>query len=85
MRDRVWVRDFETAFLQIVAVIEKRSADEERAFWIDNHAHVGAFDHDVAIGRSIHQVHLVLQPRTSAADYRYAQRAARPALFLKQR
>ena len=37
MRDRVRVRDFETAFLQVIAVIEHRTADEECALWIDNH------------------------------------------------
>ena len=40
MGDCVGVGDFETAFLQVFAVIEHRAADEERALWIDNQAHV---------------------------------------------
>ena len=84
MRDRVRVRHLEAALLQIIAVIEQRAADEERALRIDHHAHIGRLHHDVAIRRAIDQVHLVLQSGTAAADHRDAQRALRPALFLEQ-
>ncbi len=85
MRDRIRVRDFEPALLQIVAVIKNRAANEERAFWIDNYAHARSRDHDVAIGRAIDQIHFVLQPGTATTDDGDAQCALRPALFLEQR
>ena len=42
-------------------------------------------DEDVAIGRSIDQIHFVLQAGTTATDHRDAQRALRPALFFEER
>ena len=40
MRDGIRIGDFETAFLQVIAVVEHRTADEKRTLWVDNHAHV---------------------------------------------
>jgi len=60
MRDRVRVRDFEAALLQIFAEIDHRPADEERALWIDHDADVAGLNHDIAIGRPIDEVHFVL-------------------------
>ena len=85
MRDRVRVRDFEAALLQIVAVIQNRAADEERAFWIDHHAHIAGLDHDVAIRRTIDEIHLVLQPGTAAADHGHPQGSLRAPLLLQKR
>lgn len=67
MRDRVWIRDLEPAFLQIIAVIEERTADEQCAFGIDDHANVRRLDHDVAVGRAIDQIHFVLQAGATTA------------------
>src|SRR5436305_14969559 len=55
MRDRVRIRYLESAFLQIVAVIEDRTADEKGALRIDHYAHIGGLDDDVAIRRPIDQ------------------------------
>ena len=41
MRGRIRIRHLKSALLQIVAVVEKRSADKERAFRIDHHADIG--------------------------------------------
>ena len=62
MGDRIRVRYFEAAFLQIVAVIEQRSADKERTLRIDDYADIGRLHHDVAIRGAIDEVHFVLQP-----------------------
>jgi hypothetical protein len=40
---------------------------------------------DIPIGRTIDEVHLVLQAGASTADDRYSQRARRAPLFLEQR
>ncbi len=49
MCDCVRVRDFESALLQIVAEIQQRSADEERALRINHDAYARRVHHDVAI------------------------------------
>src|SRR6266567_9472349 len=85
MRDRVRVRDFEPAFLQIVAVIEHRTTDEERAFWIDNQTDIGGWNENVALFRSIDQIHRVLQTGAAAADHGETQRAIWISLSLEQR
>jgi hypothetical protein len=41
---RIRVRDFETALLQVIAVIEYRTADKECAFWIDNQTDIGGWN-----------------------------------------
>src|ERR1700730_15771280 len=61
MRDGIRVGHFEAAFLQIVAVIEKRTAHEQRAFRIDNHARTRAFIQNVPIGWTVHQIHFLLE------------------------
>lgn len=61
MRHRIWIGDFESTFLQVVTVIQERSADEKRAFWIDHHSDVRRLHENIAIGRAIHEIHFVLQ------------------------
>jgi len=68
MCDGVWVGDFEPAFLQVVAVIEYRTADEERALWIDNQTDVRSWNENVALFGAIHQIHRVLQTGAATAD-----------------
>ena len=85
MRNSVRIRDFEAAFLQIVAEIQQRTADEKRTFGIDDHADILRLNKDVAISGTIDKVHFVLQAGAPAADHGHAQRAVRPALFLEQR
>src|SRR2546423_3429036 len=77
MRDGVRVGDLEPPFLQVVAIIEERTADEERAFRIDHDADVGRLHHDVAIRRAIHEIHLVLQTRAAAANHGDAESTGR--------
>ena len=85
MRDRVGVGDLEPAFLQIVAIIEELSADEERTFRIDHDPDVGRLHHDVAIRRAIHEIHLVLQTRAAAANHGDAESTGRASLFFQER
>ncbi len=54
MSNRIRVRDFEAAFLQVLAVIEYRSADKERALWIDNETDVRGRNENVAFFRAVH-------------------------------
>src|ERR1043165_3208962 len=68
MRDCVRVRDFEPALLEILAVIQQRSADEKRALGVDHYPDIGRFYENVAIRRAIVQVHFVLQSRATAAN-----------------
>ena len=82
---RVGIRHFEPAFLQIFAVVEQGTTDKEGALRINHHPNIRALDHDVTVGRPIHQVHLVLQPGTSAADDRDTKRPARTSLLLQKR
>jgi hypothetical protein len=42
-------------------------------------------DQDVAIGRSIHEIHFVLQARASPANHRHPQRTGGAPLFLEER
>ena len=85
MRDRVRVGDLESAFLEVIAVIEERTADEERAFRIDHDADVRRLHHDVAVRRAVHKIHLVLQPRAAPADHGHAESAGGATLFFQER
>ena len=85
MRDRVRIRHFEAAFLQVVAIIEDGAADEKCALRINYDPYVGRLDHDVAVGRAIDQIHLVLQPGAAAADHRHAQCPLGAPLLLQER
>jgi len=85
MRHRIRVRDLESAFLQVVAVIQKGAADEEGAFRIDHDADVRGLNHDVAIGGPIDEIHFVLQAGAPPADDRHAQCARGAPLFLQER
>ncbi len=69
MRDRIRVRNFETAFLQVVAVIEDRTADEECALRIDNQTDVGGLNQNVAVGGAVHEIHGILKTRASASNH----------------
>lgn len=85
MSDGVRVRHLKAALLQVIAEIQHRAADKKRAFRIDYHAHTLGLDENVTVGRTIDQIHLVLQPRTTAADHRDPQRTVRAPLFLEKR
>lgn len=85
MRDRIRVGHLEPALLQILAVIEQGTADKERAFGIDHYADIRTFDHDIAVGRSIDQIHFVLQSRTTASNDRDPQCTARASLLVQKR
>ena len=85
MRDRIRIGDFETAFLQVFAVIEDRTADEECALWIDNQTHVGGWNKNVAVFGAVHQVHGVLQARASTPDHSQTQSAVWISFLFEQR
>ncbi len=62
------VVDFETAVLEGFDKIEFRSRYIERAFGIDDDTNARRFDHDIAIGGRILEVHLVLESGTASAN-----------------
>lgn len=68
MGDSVGVGDFKSAGLEIFAKIEFGSTDEECAFGIDDDIDFAGADENIAVGRTIDEIHLVLQPGASAAD-----------------
>ena len=72
--------DLEPAF-EGIEVIELASGDIESAFGIDDDPHAGSFDQDIARGRAILEIHLILQPGTTAADDRHPQNSLRTTLF----
>lgn len=85
MRHGVRIRNFEAPLLQVIAEIQLGSADEECALRIDNNTHPIRFHHDIAVRRSVDQIHLVLQTGTTATNHRNAQGSPRPTLPLEQR
>lgn len=85
MGDGIRIRHFESTLLQVIAEIEKRAANKERALRIDDDAHVGGMNKDVARHRAIDEVHFVLQTGAAAADDGDAQRAFGATLFLQER
>lgn len=85
VRSRIRVRYFESAFLQIVAVIEYGAADKQRALRIDHDANSLRIDEDIAVRGTIDQIHFVLKARAAASDYRDSKRTIDAALALQQR
>ena len=85
VRDCVRIGDFETTLLEVLAVIEHRAADEKCALWIDDQSDILRWHENVALLRSIDQIHNVLQTRATAADHFEAQRTFGLAFFFKQR
>src|SRR6266568_4654813 len=81
MSHGVWIGDFKATFLQVFAVIEHRTADEESALWINNETHVLRWDENVPLLGSIDQIHDVLQTGAAAADHLEAQRTVWLAFF----
>lgn len=70
--------------VQRVEIIQLATRYIQRTFGIHHHAHATAFDENVAIGRVILQIHLVLQTGATATDHRHAQHAMGTALFRQQ-
>jgi hypothetical protein len=85
MSRRGGIRHLEPALLQVVAIIQERAGDKARAFRIHHHVDVQRTHQDVSIGRTIDQIHLVLETGATAPDHREAQRAIRAALPREQR
>lgn len=85
MRHRIWIGDFEATFLEVVAKIEKRSADEQGAFRIDHDSDVRGLHHDVAIRRAIHEIHLILEAGASAPNDGHAQGTCNAPLLFQER
>jgi hypothetical protein len=84
MRNGVWIRNLESSLLEVVTVIKQGSADEQRAFWINDDSNAVGFHQNVPVCRTIHKIHLVLQARTPAAYDRDSERALRSTLPLQQ-
>ena len=85
MGNGIRISDLETAFLEVVAVIQERSAYEKRTFRIDHHTDIGRLHHDVAIRRTVHEIPFVLQAGAASADHGHAERPCSPALFFQER
>ena len=84
MRGRVRIGHLKSAFLQIIAKIQDRTADKKRAFWINHNANIAALDENVAVDWTVDQVHLVLQSGATASDHGQPQRAGGFALLFEQ-
>jgi hypothetical protein len=82
--DGVWIRNLEAALLKVLAEIELGSTDKKRTLRIDDHAHPIGLHKDIAVGRPIHKIHLVLKARTAAANHRDTQGPASATLPRKQ-
>src|SRR5262249_25773764 len=82
---RVGILHLETAILQGVDVIQFAARNIERALWIDDHAHSGAFHQNIPAGRRVLQIHFGLQPEATAAHHGHAQATAGPAVLGEQR
>ena len=76
----IGISDFKAPFLQIIAEVDYRTADEKSTLGINHDAHLVGFNQDIAICRPVDEIHFVLQPGTSTPDYCYSERARRPAL-----
>src|SRR6267143_2757547 len=85
MGDRIRIRYFESSFLQVIAVIQERSAHKKRTLRIDDHANIRRLDHDVAIRGTVHEIHFILQSGAAAADHGYAEGSCGPALLFQER
>ena len=84
MSDSVGIGHLEAAFLEVIAEIQFRAANKERALGIDHHAHLIRVHEDITIRGSVDQVHLVLQARASPSDDGHSQGPLRATLPLKQ-
>ena len=84
MRHGVWIRHLESSLLKVVAVVEQRPADKQGAFGINYDTNAVGLHQDVAIGRAIDKIHLILQPGTTSANDRDSECALRTALPLQQ-
>ena len=83
MRHGVRIRHLESSFLEVLAVIEQRAADKERAFRIDHDTNAVGLHQNVAVGRTIHKIHLVLQTGTTTPDDCHSESALRTTLPLE--
>ena len=63
------IRDFKSTLLQVVTEIELGPTDKKSALRVDNHSDLVRFYEDVPVRRSVHKIHLILKPRTPAADH----------------
>ena len=84
MRHSVGVRYLESAFLQVIAVIQQRATDEQRTFGVDHHSDVRRLHKNIPVRWSINQIHLVLQSRATATDHSHTQGAVRSTLLRKK-
>src|ERR1051326_3884364 len=84
-RRRVGILDLESAVLQRVDVVQFAPGHVKGALRIDHHPDAAGFHEDIAAGRAVLQIHLVLQTGAAAADHGHAQNALGPALFAEER
>src|SRR5213595_3347436 len=82
---RVRVLDLESPALECFDEIQFAPGDVERAFGVNHHFDATGIHKDIAIRRTVLQVHFVLQPRASAAYHRDAQDTLGTALPHQQR
>src|SRR5204863_2347957 len=66
-RGGVWILHLEAAVLQRVEVVQLTARDVEGALGVHDHADAAGFYEDVAAGRPVLQIHLVLQARAAPA------------------
>jgi len=81
---RVRITHLEPALLQIIRIIQLTPTHKQRALRIDHYIHPVARNHNIPVPRTIHQIHLILQPRAPPTYDRNPQRPIRPTLLLQQ-
>src|SRR5712691_3960468 len=79
----VRILDFESP-VERIEIVQFATGDIKSAFGINNDSDSRGLDQDVAIGRAILKIHLILQPGTAAADNGDAEHSSGTALFGEQ-
>jgi len=79
------IGDLEAAFLEIVAVVDEGTGDKEGAFGVHHDIDFARADEEVAVGRAVDEVHLVLEAGATAADDGEPERAVGTALAGEER
>jgi hypothetical protein len=77
----VGIGHLESSLLQIIAVVELRTADEESTLGVDHDVHPLGRNEDITGHRPIDEVHLVLEAGAAAADHSHAKSPLRASLL----
>ena len=85
MRGGFRIGDLKAAFLKIVTVIEQRTGHKLGTLGVHHHINVAGADENVAVGRTVDEIHFILQTGATAADNGQTQGAIWTSLTGQQR